>query len=288
MAAAHDEPLLHTERPSTASLGGTVNERSAWFDWAERVGVLVRGTELRCDDCHAKSWRALAELVPPIGCRSCGRVIGRPFPQDALHFSYRASEPLLRTVEHDALGHVLALWWLVAFFNAGFGEPDYLYGGHPGVEFLRDGRVIGEADVLLVFADGKLAVGEYKRTARGLNEPEVEKLDRLADALGADWTFVATHDPAAECGEVWPGSAKRFPDRPRLVLVGEHFASRPVNASGHNLLAWPEDSDWSAWLQRTSAVEYATWQARRDDPDADLLDSWHARSVRDEESKPPS
>ena len=41
-----------------------------------------------------------------------------------------------------------------------------------------------------------------------MNEGEPAKLDRLADALRAPWTFIATLSPARDCDEIWKDSSR--------------------------------------------------------------------------------
>ena len=159
----------------------------AWLEWAESTGLLVRGVSVRCGACGAVGWRTVAELAPPVACAGCGVSIDRPYAADHLVFRYRATTLLLEVMAADALPHLLCHGWWSALLRHG------LYGAHPGVEVLDDaGNVLGEADVVLLLHDGSLAIGEVKRRANGLTQSEVEKLERLADLLNADWTFYAT------------------------------------------------------------------------------------------------
>jgi hypothetical protein len=82
---------------------------------------------------------------------------------------------------------VLALRWFAAM-----PEQRSLVGAHPGVDFYcEDQRRFGEADLVLVMPEGRLALGECKRTPYGLLEPDVERLEALADRLCAACTFYA-------------------------------------------------------------------------------------------------
>jgi len=131
------------------ALGRNRHATINWVNWAEQRHLLVRGTTVNCPDCHAKSWVPMASAPPTVGCPGCGRMIHQPYGPESLSFTYRIGEPMRRVLETDSLGHVLTLRWLVELF-----DHSNLVGAHPGVNFLADKTNIGEADVLLLFADG--------------------------------------------------------------------------------------------------------------------------------------
>jgi hypothetical protein len=104
-----------------------------------------------------------------------------------------------------------------------------LYGFHPGVEFRdREGQLIGEADLVLLFVDGGIALGECKLTPRGLRQADISKLETLAGALNAAWTFYAVAAWREDCGDVWQGLERDLPERPCFVLTNEQL----LQASG--------------------------------------------------------
>ena len=214
---------------------------SAWVRWAEEKRLLLRGTDMECDDCGAKSWRAVGEMAPPVLCPGCGITLRRPFPPDRLTFRYRASEMLLQTVEADALSHCLTLRWFADLFGAGFG-PSPLLGGYPGVNFYSENgkTLLGEADIVLVFRDGSLVLGECKRSGAGLDQRELDKLDALASVAKAEWVFVSTIDPSSACPAIWAACERPLPQiPPRFALSGDRlFDPRPVWPAGDNPLAW--------------------------------------------------
>ncbi len=252
---------------------------TAWLDWAESRGVLVRGTRVRCRNCGRKSWRALPELAASMVCRGCGRSIARPFPHTPLNWRYRASEIVVQVVFHDALIHLLAMRWLASLFYRGFDKPEELYGVHPGVEFLNGkGLTIGEADVVLLFANGDLVLGECKRNAEGLNAGELDKLDALGRILSSPWTFVATSTSTNDCGPLWQQSVRTLPQQPRFALTGEHLYSMPWWTTNENALAWrePGSNAIRPWGEPFAArvVKMATSYLGRADPDLDITRSW--------------
>jgi hypothetical protein len=278
LAASHDDADTRSVAPGQITSLGSQKQKQQWLEWAEDSGVLIRGTSIECDRCGAKSWRTVAELAPPLICPGCAEPVSRPYRHDILQFRYRASETLLRLLEFDALGHVLTLAWMVDLFHVGFERPERLYGGHPGVEFLDEKRrVVGEADVFLLFADGRCAVGEYKRSANGLKQGEIDKLDALADRIDAEWTFVATHDAVANCPAIWKDCQQEMPDRPRFSLTGERLFDHARWAMGNNPFAWPEPADEQGAGRdgtRTAPGEAAEWMARFYHPDAELFLAW--------------
>ncbi|WP_285637271.1 hypothetical protein [Actinoallomurus iriomotensis] len=215
----------------------------AWLEWAESHGLVLRGTIIACPRCKAKNWHPLAELAPPIVCRGCANNIDRPFAYDSVSFTYRASELLLRLISSDALVHVMALRFLVELFRPGFNRTGPVFGCYPGVNFMEheSSDVIGEADVLLILADGKVAVGECKTRAAGLVDEELAKLAVLATRLDASFTFVATLDSARLCGPAWRKNP-HGDGRPHFALTAEHlYDLHPMAIMGSNPLDWRED-----------------------------------------------
>jgi hypothetical protein len=219
---------------------------SAWLKWAEGAGLLVRGVEVSCGACGAESWRAIGEVSPPVVCRGCGSIIEDPFPADRLDFKYRASEVLVQATSGDTLSHLLAMRFFCELYRTHSDHPSSFYGGYPGVEFydLDSGKHIGEADVVLAFSSGELVLGECKRTGHGLTNDELAKLDRLADRLASEWTFVATPAWAADCDGIWREAARALPDNPRFCLTGERLLRDDLTfAYGDDPFAFVEFSE---------------------------------------------
>jgi hypothetical protein len=176
-------------------------------------------------------------------CRGCGKNMQHPFPAGQLTFKYRAAEPLLRVLEHDALVHLLALRYFCRLLAPSFDRPSLIYGGYPGVDFydLDTGEALGEADVAFLLADGSLIVGECKRRGMGLNGAEVSKLEALGARVGSPWTFLATTDLAGRCPKIWPRSQRALPNAPRFVLSAEQlFEPHIFWPLGTNPLEWHE------------------------------------------------
>jgi hypothetical protein len=126
-------------------------------------------------------------------------------------------------MEEDALDHALAL----RHFVQGFGTSrSKIYGIHPGVKFLSDGREIGEADAVILFESGGVALGEVKRRAKGLSSGDLARLDEMADRLDAVFTFVATPEPRRDCPDDFLEQRVSLPARPRHVLTGDELFAR--------------------------------------------------------------
>lgn len=211
------------DEPNLVTVGGLEpifkrREARAWVEWAERRGLLVRGIEIRCQDCGAYGWRGVDAIGPPHLCGGCGHEIYRPFPPDNLQFKYRPSQSLLEVMSADALPHLLCAGWFAALFQDG------MVGVHPGVEFLDDtGKVVAEADVVVLLRDGSIGLVECKRRAAGLKQRDLDKLEELADALDAMFTCYATPQWADECEGLWETLRVELPQRRRFALFGEHL-----------------------------------------------------------------
>lgn len=238
------------------------NEAAAarWVSWAERRHLLVRGADIQCPACGASAWLPLAAVPPPIVCAGCGRELPHPYGPRGLAFTYRLGESLRRVLETDSLGHVVALRWFVQLFENGG-----LVGAHPGVEFIdpENGTVLGEADVLLLFADGNLVPVEVKRRRTGVDERTQRSMDAVVDAVDAPWDVLVVSEPAREC-EAIHAAERRFSERPRLLLTTDQMFERHV--------FWSLGADAFMWNPRTGEqdatrdAEFADW-LRRNDPD---------------------
>ena len=210
-----------------------------WVSWAERRHLLVRGADIRCPACGASAWLPMAALPPPVACVGCGRETLQPYGPRELRFTYRLGEALRRVLESDSLGHVLALRWLVELFG-----DRTIVGAYPGVEFVDPDTdtVVGEADVLLLFANGTLVPVEVKRRSAGVDEKTQRSMDAVAAALGARWDVLVVTEPAREC-EAIRIAERRLPDRPRLLLTTDQLFEDHV--------VWSVGGDPFEWNART-------------------------------------
>lgn len=212
----------------------------AWLAWADEAGLLLRGTRIRCQHCLAHSWRPVAEIAPPVICRGCGATINRPFGYNTIKFRFRASEMLLRLLKSDAIVHALAFRFFADLFRPHFHEVGPIFGGYPGVTILQPGQrdPIGEVDDLFLMIDGGLGIGECKTRAAGLTTEEIDKLAKLAETLGASWTFTATLDSSSQCGPEWRINPTKG-RIPHFALTAEHlFDLAPINTVGTTPLGW--------------------------------------------------
>jgi hypothetical protein len=209
-----------------------------WVMWAERHHLLVRGVDIVCPNCGASSWLPVASMPPPVGCSGCGRLLPEPYGPRHVKFTYRMGEPLRRVLETDSLGHVFVLHWFTKLLDLRGG----LVGAHPGVNFDsgegENRRRIGEADVLLLFVDGRLVPIEVKRTAAGVDESALEKMDRLAVALQAPFDVVAMSQPARDYPAL-PDAVRQPVDHLRLVISDDQVLDRlPLWSAGSNPFRW--------------------------------------------------
>lgn len=276
LTASTDDAGRHTVTAAGMRLGASREQTRHWIEWAERSNLLLRGVNVRCSACESESWLPMRDIAPPVICPGCTAPISSGFPHDQVVFRYRASSALLKLLDNDALGHLLLFRWLVSLFGHGM-RDDYLVGGYPGIEFVdADGRVLGEADVLLAFSDGTLALAEYKRSARGLTLNEVAKLDSLAELVGASWTVVATHDAAADCGAIWSECQQVLPQRPRFVLTGDQLFNYPLPAIGSSPFAQPDLAS-ARTIEVSHPMTIAVRLAEYRRPDIELRETWEER-----------
>lgn len=211
---------------STLTKEWTNRQAKSWIEWAERSGLLVRGVNLECGNCGSKDWRSIGDFAPPVTCGGCGKTIEHPFPAGTLTFRYRASQTLLEVMEADTLPHLLCAGWWISLLGSG------IYGVHPGLEFLNDEKqVVGEADVVLLLSNGRIALGECKRRANGLKQSDIDSLESIADQTNAAFTFYATPQWSSQAGPLWTDLRRDLPERRRFALFGQHLLknSQEVN-----------------------------------------------------------
>ncbi|MEX3646879.1 hypothetical protein [Mycolicibacterium porcinum] len=213
-----------------------LKETAVWVDWAVRRRLILRGVEAVCRNCKHMQWRPLGDVVPELQCHGCGLLIDSPFGAQKIDYQYRASEILLRAVEHDVLSHVLAVRHICEILGR-----QSVFGAYPGVELVEVGGrdVVAEFDVVIVLSTGKWVVGECKARQRGLNELELGKLWQAADRVGAVATFAATLDVGSSCSEWWR-PAQDPNGRPHFALSAGHLYDLPAYpaAYGQDLFEW--------------------------------------------------
>lgn len=75
---------------------------------------------------------------------------------------------------------------------------------HPGMSVFKtdDGNEIGEADLMKLTGMGEFVAIEVERTAKGLNENEIQKLDILSEVLKSPWNGVAVCEYACDVNEI--------------------------------------------------------------------------------------
>lgn len=223
------------------TLGLTVKQTAVWIEWAVGRRLILSGIQAKCEKCKHAQWRPLSDAVPELQCHGCGLVIETPFGSQKIDYQYRASEVLLRAVNHDVLPSILAIRHICGIFPERDGT---IFGAYPGVELLELGSktVNAEFDVAIILGNGQWLVGESKVRARGLSECELHKLWTAADSVGATATFVATLDAGRDCSDLWRQTAAPN-GRPHFALTAGHLYDLPVHgtAYGEDLFEWRED-----------------------------------------------
>lgn len=245
-------------------LGNKTDAATAWLEWAEQRRLLIRGVSLTCRSCFAKFWRPLAQAVTNEPCPGCMRPLDRPFEASNLKFTYRLGEPLRRALENDSIYHVLVARWIAQTLAL---REDYLIGVYPGVIFRRGKEEVGEADILLLLADGALVPVEVKKSATSMTDHDEEMLTRIGEATRSETTIVATADTLADCPDQFKRLARADPPPPlrRLITADQWLDPEPRPS-----FAWTDD------MRR-----YAEKEGAPPDPTPDQLDaSFPDRVVR--------
>ena len=212
---------------------------AAWVDWAVSRRIILRGIEARCRKCKHAQWRPLGDAVPELECHGCGLIIEAPFGSQKIDYQYRASEVLLRAVEHDVFSSILAIRHICRMLDRF--RDGKIVGAYPGVELLEVGtkNVIAELDVVVLLTSGMWLVGECKARQRGLNAIELGKLWAAADRVGAPATFAATLDSGNTCEDPWKMTSDPN-GRAHFALTAGHLFDLPTfpTVYGQELFGW--------------------------------------------------
>ena len=198
------------------------------MQWAEARNLIIRGAELACDLCLAKTWRPLADIAAAT-CPGCGRQGDRPFNVSSLTFRFRLSEPLRRAIENDSIYHLLIMRCLMDLMSIG---DDWLVGAHPGVDVYSGNEQIGETDVLLLFSDGTTCPVEVKRHASAFRAGDLQRLEQIADRMSGIGTVLACGDDSAAAGQQFAGLERGVPMPRRLITADQWLAPHAHLAMG--------------------------------------------------------
>ncbi len=249
------------------------NEAAAkyWLAWAERSSVIIKGFPLQCPKCGAKQWIPIGNFRPPVTCRGCAKTIEFPFgDRPMIDFKYRLSEQTRRVYEVDAMGHILVARFFEWIFRSG--TQSQLIGMHPGMSVFPvvGNTEMGEADLLMLTRKGDFIPIEVKRTASGLTENELAKLDSLAAAIHAPWSGIAACQYTRETGDVLDPLAVRDTDGSHLrialtydVLLKPH----PTWALGEDPFALMKLSDEEIAAREKAFVTSLAGRAKEADTD---------------------
>jgi hypothetical protein len=225
-----------------------------WIEWAQERRLLVKGVEVRCSDCRATFWVPMDAIARNYVCPGCARRIEHPYRSDSLNFRYRIGEVLRRCLELDCLGHVLALRWLVQLFQ------DYgLVGAHPGVEFVKDGRVVAELDVVLLFRDGSLVPVEVKRRAAGFSQEQADAADAFNKQIDARFDVVCIPERIEPTDDIHK-FGRLAPLVPRFILSLDQLQQTHVIwGAGRNPFTYRDEEDRfgpvrQQWLNRVASI----------------------------------
>jgi len=238
LGALETEDLKTLSHSRIASILGSKSAADVWITWALRCGLILRGVATRCEKCGRGQWSQMTALAHEMVCEGCAEIIAEPFKPSGVQFQYRAAHPLIQLMELDVLPHILAMKFLLDRYDSGFGRTSYAYGAYPGVEFLESatGAVVGECDVVLIFSDGRLGIGECKSRGGGLTHDELAKLVRMRDQLKAALAFVSTLDASSGCPQIWREARAQSV----FALTAEHLFDRTPFAS----LGGPDPLEW--------------------------------------------
>lgn len=243
-----------------------------WLNWAEERRVIVKGFPITCENCTAKQWVPVSAFAPPLICKGCARTIERPFPRELVKFTYRLGEPLRRVYEHDAMGHLLSIYYFDVLLSRSLG----VIGFHPGMEFIKDGESspVGEADCLIMSTAGECIPVESKKSFGGVTFDELKKLEILAESLGSPWTAVVINSYADSAPEDFsdlenrelPGAAYRIiltydkilDPHPHWTLGGDPFEWSPL--SGEQIAEREKQFvEWARHLDNYKSLDPLDW-----------------------------
>lgn len=268
-------------------LGNSDKATKYWLAWAEKASIILKGFRIQCPECGARQWIPIKSFAPPIICRGCSKTIDFPFGDESVaKFQYRLSEQSRRVYEVDAIGHLLAARFFHWIFEAG--SKGQLIGMHPGMSVSKTdgGNEIGEADLMMLTRMGEFIPIEVKRTAKGLNENEIRKLEILSGALKSPWNGVVVCQYVRDVDETSLTSLvtrNRDGTYQRIVLTYDQLLDpHPIWALGGDPFAIRKLTDKEISEREKEFV--TSLKRRAEEPDTD----WQAYLMLHRHSRPQS
>jgi hypothetical protein len=246
----------------------TTKAARTWLHWAETSGLLVKGFPLTCASCHAKQWTPVTAFSPPITCRGCAQEMTTPFDSEQVAFKWRISERMRRLYEADAMGHLMLLRYFALIFNS-----RSLIGMYPGIDVTPLGRTtrLGEADLLLMLANGDVIPAEVKRSFSGVTDAEVDRLEAIASSLRSPWSCLAVSQYASDDAGDYADRAQRDVDATpfRIALTWDHLLDlRPRWTMGNDPFGWAplneedrtkREKDFVKWVETSPTRNVESW-----------------------------
>lgn len=180
--------FLEVEARTAADIAGAMGTGTRKRDVLRLLPALVgagfirRAHEVRCPRCRFRMLLDLADQDEQVRCRACREMFVLPVVDESgskePELFYRLDGLMARAMDQDVLPVLLTLRAL----RPPHQSPD-LFFAWPGIEFADDQ---GRVDVDLLVSNGTaVSCFEVKNNASGLKEPQLRKLLRVAERLGA-------------------------------------------------------------------------------------------------------
>jgi hypothetical protein len=175
---------LDTLDPNARMIAEVDPIKDTLTDLSDR-GVVMMGSEVRCEHCGSMFWYHIDDLKAAFPCQGCRKEVKLPIE---LPWSYRLND-LLRTAvrEHGTVPLLRTCYRLMR-------DATTFFRLLTGVELhetrVDDTELIGELDVCYV-SDGKFGIAEVKTSARDFTPGDCEKIIKLAKRIGPDCVLIA-------------------------------------------------------------------------------------------------
>jgi hypothetical protein len=138
------------------------------------AGILLQGSQVRCEHCLSEFWYHVDELGKTILCRGCRRHI--PLPAEG-NWSYRPNELLRRGLREHGLLPVFRL--IGRLFERHDDNFTFLAGVELGSYTGRSFVAHEEIDLVWI-RNGEFGIADVKSSTDGFSKEDIEKLVRRA------------------------------------------------------------------------------------------------------------
>jgi hypothetical protein len=165
----HESYIEHLSSPEEKEHASRGNLKAVLSDLTQ-AGVLLQGSDVRCEYCLSEFWYHVDELGKTIACRGCRREI--PLQAESA-WSYRPNELLRKGLREYGLLPVVRL--IGRLFEKS--QEDFIFLAGAELGNYEGDRFVPKAEIDLSWIlDGEFGIAEVKSSTKGFSTSDLDKL----------------------------------------------------------------------------------------------------------------